>query len=262
MNMDRNKGNSSGVGETRESICVRVLLVCRDIQVIETFCRFAQAMSIHVELSCDVESAMRKLCHGKFEGVIVDLEVDGGHELLPKIRTLTSNKSVLSFAILQQHYQRGDSFPSTASFVLERPLLSAVVLRVLKASYPMMVRERRRYFRCPLQISVFVTREGEPEFAVTSLNLSEAGICLNSSTPIKVGDRLRLRLCLPGDTEFLNLAGVVCWSEALGRLGVQFSGLTDKVAQSLRSWLAERLEQTLATNPRAILSAAESTSKS
>jgi hypothetical protein len=53
--------------------------------------------------------------------------------------------------------------------VLERPLSPAVVSRMLKASYPTMVRARRQYFRYPLQISVFVCREGKEEFAVISL---------------------------------------------------------------------------------------------
>jgi hypothetical protein len=120
----------------------------------------------------DAESAMRKLSHAKFEGVVVDLAVDGSLDLLQKIGTLTSNRSVLTFAILPEQQIGSNRLALPASFVLERPLSPAVVFRMLKASYPMMIRERRRYFRYPLQISVFVCREGNEEFAVTSLNLS------------------------------------------------------------------------------------------
>jgi hypothetical protein len=207
-------------------------------------------MAIHVESCCDAASAMRKLCHGKFEGVIVDLDSDGALELPKKIQTLTSNKSALSFAISGHGHAQADAFRCGVNFVLERPLVPGNVFRVLKASYPMMVRERRRYFRCPLQVSVYVTRREEAEFMVTSLNLSEAGICLNSPTPMQVGDRLRLRLCLPGDSEFLDLTGEVCWSEAMGRVGIQFSGLADRVAQSLRTWLSDRLEEIVLAEPR------------
>ncbi|MGA2203076.1 MAG: PilZ domain-containing protein [Terriglobales bacterium] len=76
-------------------------------------------------------------------------------------------------------------------------VLPGVVLRVLKASYPLMVRERRHDFRCPLQIAVSVSRGGSPAFTVNSLNVSETGICLNSAQPMQVGDKLRLRLRLP-----------------------------------------------------------------
>ncbi len=231
----------------KESISVRVILVSSDIQIIETFCRMAQAMTIHMEPCCDADSAMRKLCHGKYEGVAIDLDIEGGVELLKKIRSLTSNKSALTFAILRSRSDSRQRFFTAANFVLDRPLQPAVIFHVLKASYPMMVREKRRYFRCPVQISVFVTRGSNPEFVVPSLNISEAGICLSSSTPMQVGDQLRLRLQLPGESEYLNLAGEVCWSEAMGRVGVQFSGLAPKVAQALQNWLGERLEETLAS---------------
>lgn len=230
----------------KESISVRLMLVSGDIQIIETICRMAQAMAIHIEPCCDADSAMRKLCHEKYEGVAIDLDLEGGVELLKKIRSLTSNKSALTFAILRTGGTSHERFFTAANFVLERPIQPGVIFHVLKASYPMMVREKRRYFRCPVQMSVFVTRGSNPEFVVPSLNISEAGICLNSSTPMQVGDQLRLRLQLPGGSEYLNLTGEVCWSEAMGRVGIQFSGLTARVTQALQNWLGERLEETLA----------------
>jgi CheY-like chemotaxis protein len=230
---------------TTEMISVRTLLLSRDLQVIETLCHFAQAMGIHIEPCCDVELAMGKLCHAKFEGVFVDLGFQGGLEFLRKVRTLTSNKSVVSYAILGQNHQQADACQAGANFVLDRPLLPGAVLRMLKAAYPLMVQERRRYFRCPLQIAVFVSRGGGTEFTVKSLNVSEAGICLNSAQPMQVGDKLRLRLRLPSNSELLDLSGEVCWSEATGRVGIQFSNVKPGVALTLRTWLTERLEESL-----------------
>jgi len=230
---------------TTEMTSVRTLLLSSDIQAIETLCHFAQAMAIHVEPSCDAELAIGKLCRAKFEGVIVDLGFNGGLEFLQKLRGLTSNKSVVSYAILDQGHEQVEAFHAGANFVFDRPLLPEAVLRALKASYPLMVREKRRYFRCPLQIAVFVSHAGSPEFTVSSLNVSESGICLNSAQPMQVGDSLRLRLRLPGDSGFLNLSGEVCWSEATGRVGIQFSNVKPDVARALRSWLAERLEESL-----------------
>ena len=227
----------------RESTSVRVLLLSSDIQIIETFCGFAQEMAIHVEPCCDTESAMRKLCHEKYEGVLIDLDSEGALDVPRKIRAMTSNRAILSFAVASSGDTQAKAFHSGVNFVLERPLMPRSVLAVLKASYPMMVRERRRYFRCPLQVSVFVTRRGEPEFTATSLNLSESGICLNSPSPMQVGDRLRLRLCLPGRFEFVSVTGEVCWSERMGRVGIQFSGISDTIAQAFRNWLSDRLEE-------------------
>lgn len=237
---------------TTEMISVRTLLLSSDIQAIETLCHFAPAMAINIEPCGCAELAMGKLCRSKFEGVIVDLGFKGGLEFLRKLGTLTSNKSAVSYAILGHSHEQADAFQAGASFVFDRPLLPEAVLRALKASYPMMVRERRRYFRCPLQIAVFVSRGGSPEFTVSSLNVSETGICLNSAQPMQVGDKLRLRLRLPGDSGFLNLCGEVCWSEVTGRIGIQFSNVKPDVALALRAWLADRLEESLLQQTDAI----------
>lgn len=227
----------------RKMVSVRILLITCDFQVIETLCHFAQSLAVHIEACCDAESAVGKLCHSKFEGVMIDSALPGGPELLRKLSTLTSNKSAISYAILSPGYDQAQAFDAGAQFVLDRPLVPVAVLRLLKAAYPIMVQERRRYYRCPLQIAVFVSRGGDQEFTVNSLNVSESGICLNSNDPMQVGDKLRLRLLLPGAAELLNLCGEVAWSAATGRVGVRFSDVRPGVALVLRNWLAERLEE-------------------
>jgi hypothetical protein len=237
------------MGSINEMTSVRLMLVSSDIEIIDNFCRLAPTIAIHVETCCDAESAVRKLCNRKYEGIAVDLEAEGGPELLKTIRTLTSNKSAVSFAILPAAQNSGKQAQAAANFALQRPLQPVAILRLLKASYPLMVGEKRRYFRYPLQTSVFVTRGSDQEFAVTSLNISEAGICLNSPVSMQVGDTIHLRLCLPGETTFLNLKGEVCWSVAAGRVGIQFVGIPSHVAQVLRAWLEERMEEALSSLP-------------
>lgn len=176
---------------------------------------------------------------------MIDMELPGGPALLRKLPSLTANSSAISYAILGRGHDQAEAFQAGAKFVLDRPLVPVAVLRLLKAAYPFMVRERRRYYRCPVQIAVFVSRGGDPEFTVNSLNVSESGICLNSNEAMQVGDKLRLRLLLPGVTGLLNLPGEVAWSAATGRVGIRFSDVKPGVALILRNWLAERLEESM-----------------
>lgn len=212
-------------------------------------CDLTQAMAIQMEPCCDAGLAMAKLCHSKFEGVIVDLTFKGGREFLRKLRTLTSNKSAVSYAILGQDQEQVAAFQAGANFVFGRPLSLAPAAHVLKASYALMLREKRRYFRCPLQIAVSVSR-GDAESTGISLNISEFGICLSSVELVHVGYKLQLRLRLPGNDDLLDLSGEVCWSEASGRCGVQFLNLKPGVAQRLRNWLDERLNESLSRKSR------------
>ena len=84
----------------KEVVSVRILLVTCDFRVIETLCHFAQSLAVHIEACCDAEAAVGKLCHAKFEGVMVGFGPPGGPELLRKLPSLTANNSAISYAIL------------------------------------------------------------------------------------------------------------------------------------------------------------------
>ena len=132
-------------------IGVRVLLVSGDIQTIDTLCEFMEKLAMHVEVCSDIASAAGKLCHSKFDGVIVDFHDRAeALELLKKQREMTSYKSAVAIALLKNSDEMPSAFRAGASFVLVRPLSPTVLMRTLKASYPLMVRERRRSFavRC------------------------------------------------------------------------------------------------------------------
>ena len=228
----------------RESITVRVLLLSRHIQTIETLCHLMQQMAMHVEPCCNVEAAMRKLCRAKYEGVIVDLNDRGeALDLLRKLRESTSHRGAVSCAILSGGHHRAAAFQAGANFVLERPLSTNLIVRTLRAAYPLMLRERRRYFRCPVQTPTFVSSGSSPGFQAISVNIGETGMAINTPVPLQVGEKLQLRLHLPGKTEVMTMAGEICWTDTTGRAGIQFLRLANQTAEQLQCWLSERLEE-------------------
>lgn len=230
----------------KELVTVRALLVSRNIQTIETLSRLMQQMAMHVELCRDVESALRKLCHTKFEAVIVDFEEkEGALKLLSTLHELTSHKQAVAYAVLSGTAEVQTAFRAGATFVLEKPLSAGTVLRTLRAAYPLMVRERRRCFRCPMQAAVSIRKESGPEFNASSVNLSETGIAINSAVPLQAGEKLRLVFRLPDTSDPLTVTGEVCWAEPTGQAGLQFVAPSPKFTELLRSWLSERLQDLL-----------------
>jgi DNA-binding NtrC family response regulator len=229
---------------SRESIAVRVLLVSRNIQTIEFLCQQMQQLAIHVETSCDAESATRKLCRGKFEGVVVDLELGNeGLQLLKKLRDLTSHRHTISYAVVETGEEATSAFRAHANFVLQRPFSLPAVLRTLRAAYPMMFRERRRDYRFPIEVRTFIKTTTEREFLAKSVNISETGMAVDSSTQINAGETVRLRIELPGLDEPLSLSGEICWTNANGRAGMQFVEISAKLAERLQLWLSERMAE-------------------
>jgi CheY-like chemotaxis protein len=227
-------------------IGVRVLLVSGDIQTIDTVCESMGKMAMHVDICSDFASATNKLCHSKFEALVVDFkDRTAALELLKKSREMTSHKAAVVLAILNSNEEMPSAFRAGASFVLVKPLAPTVLMRTLKISYPLMVNEKRRSFRCPVQIPVYVSIGSQPEVITTSLNISEIGIALANSPALQAGDRVVLRLTLPRTQVALKMTAEVCWRDPAGSTGMQFVQVPGPIRERLVSWLADRLDEYL-----------------
>ncbi len=228
------------------TIGVRVLLVSADIQTIDTLCESMGKMAMHVDICSDFASATSKLCHSKFEAVVVDFKQRAeALELLKKSRQMTSHKAAVVLAILNSNDEMPAAFRAGASFVLVKPLSPTVLMRTLRVSYPLMVNEKRRSFRCPAQVPVYVAVGTQPEFLATSINISEVGIALTGTTGLQVGDRVALRLTLPHTQTAAKITAEVCWCDPAGQAGMEFVQVSPAVKEQLVHWLAARLEEYL-----------------
>lgn len=229
-----------------KAIGVKVLLVSTDIQTIDMLCHFMEEMAMHVDVCSDIDSAAGKLCHVKFEAVIIDCKYGArAIEFLKKPRQMTSHRGAVVMAILNNSDEMPSAFRAGASFALVRPFPPTILARTLRASYPFMVREMRRYFRCPLETSVHISSSIRPEFVANSLNISEGGMAIISSVRPSVGERLDLTLTLPGADNILRMSTEVCWTNDTGRVGLEFIQVSAAALTRLQSWLSDRLEEQL-----------------
>ena len=229
----------------RESSAIRVLLVSAEKNTVEALSDIMEQMGTYVEVCPDRKSAVRLLCNNKYEGLIIDLvHGEDSLDLLRNLPDFTANKSAVSCAILNDLHQKASAFQAGANFVLERPLELKAASRTIRAAYPMMVRERRRYFRCPVETPTFVAVEPNREFQANSVNISEAGMAILSPVQLRVGQGIQMRLRIPGSSDFVSISGEVCWADdASGRAGVQFLEISKTVAEALAAWLLARLEE-------------------
>jgi CheY-like chemotaxis protein len=220
--------------------------VSADIQTIDTLCESMGKMAMHVDICSDFAAATGKLCHSKFEAVVVDFKNRADAlELLKTSRQMTSHKAAVVVAILNNNDEMPSAFRAGASFVLVKPLSPTVLMRTLRISYPLMVNEKRRSFRCPVQVQVYVTAGAQPEIIATSVNISEVGIALANAPGLQAGDRVALRLTLPHTPAGAKINAEVCWSNPAGSAGLEFIQVPAPVKEQLVSWLAARLEEYL-----------------
>jgi CheY-like chemotaxis protein len=228
------------------TIGVRVLLVSSDIQTIDTLCESMGRMSMHVDICSDFTSAAYKLCHSKFEALVVDFKNRAeALDLLKKLRQMTSHRASVVLAVLNCNEEMPSAFRAGASFVLVKPLSPTVLMRTLRVSYPLMVNEKRRSFRCPVRVPVYVAIGSQSEIMATSANISEVGIALINAPGLQVGDRVTLRLLLPHTQADAKITAEVCWCKPTGAAGLEFVQVPASIKEQLVSWLAARLEDYL-----------------
>src|SRR5689334_23143907 len=131
------------------------LLVSNDPEVARVLRPALQELSINLQVCEGAESGQEILTSSKFDAVVVDCDdLAGGMAVLQEIRQKPSNKNSVTFAILNGRTTASQSFEMGSNFVLQKPIQPINVMRCFSAAVGLMTRERRRYYRVPVEMPV------------------------------------------------------------------------------------------------------------
>lgn len=217
----------------------RVLVISNDPSAIQKVVEEMHLLSIVTEICGEVGMALPLLNRQKFEGVVVDCGLPRASEILEQLRHTPSNRTAVTFAIAAPQ-----PMPMQANFVMERPLSTESVGRTLKAAFGLIVRERRRSFRCPVTIAAIVWVEGK-EANCHLVNISEGGMAIAELPALKPGAQVKVNFSLPGKVDRLTVESEVCWYDDQGRAGLRSRVISSEHKSSLQGWLAAKLEEDL-----------------
>jgi ActR/RegA family two-component response regulator len=221
------------------------LVVSNDATAIKHLSASVQQLAMSPEVCFEVPTALGLLNQRKFEAVIVDLQLgDQAKAVLEKIRISPANRTAVLFTISSSDAETAVAFKGGSNFVLRRPLSPASIDRSLKVAYGLIVRERRRYFRCLVEIPAAIYYPGTPAVHGKTLNISEGGVAINTSLALKPGLQVKVQFTLPDREIHFEAVSTVCWSKE-GYLGFQFTSLSAPLASELQEWLSRRLEESL-----------------
>ena len=135
------------------------LLVSADPVIIQQFSHALNEFSVSTDVCHEVPASIQLLNRRKFDAVIVDLQL--GEQcglILDEVHLSSSNRTAVTFAISGSDAEC-TVFRKRSEFVFERPLSAKSIRNSLKPAYGLILRERRRYFRCPVSIPVTILRE-------------------------------------------------------------------------------------------------------
>ena len=203
------------------------LVVSKDTLACQLIIDALRPLAIRPEICEEVFAAARLLDKQKFEAVVVDLLLgEGAMLVMEQLRFSRSNRTAVTFAIAAGGKAKTPGIRLDSTFVLPRPLSAESINQILRAAYGLVVRERRRYFRCPLAVPIFVrAHQPEEEFLCQTINISEGGVAISTRTMPDPALATAVRFSLPGRSSQLFSETRVRWSGQEGLVGLEFLSL-------------------------------------
>ena len=227
------------------------LLVSADPATIQQFSLALRELSISPDVCQGAAGAVRLLSRGKFDAVIVDLQLrEQSGVIMDEVRLSASNRTAVTFAISGGDEDATAAFRKRTGFVFERPLSTQSIRSVLKPAYGLILRERRRYFRCPISNPVTIVRRNMPDVRCRNVNISEGGMALSTSVSLNAGEHVQVQFTIPDHKVPFVADSTICWLKT-GLIGVRFVSLSPTRKSELQEWLSRKLEEAL---PESIVS--------
>src|ERR1039457_607164 len=200
------------------------LLVSADPVTIQQFNHALKELSISFDVCQDAANAVLLLERRKFDAGIVELQLgEQSGMILDEARLSPSNRTAGMFGISDNDAEVTSTCRKKSQFVFERPLSPQSIRSTLKPAYGLILRERRRYFRCPISIPVSILTRNR-EVRCHSVNISEGGMAVSTTVPLSAGEDVQVQFTLPGH-KILLAESRICWLKT-GLLGIRFVSLS------------------------------------
>lgn len=230
-------------------MALQSLLLSRDDVVIRVLRRVLSDLEIEVEVCNGPDTAAEQLARRKWDAVIIDCDdVHGAVDILRSVRQMPSNKTSTTFAIINGVTSVRNAFELGANLALEKPITADRALHSFRAVHGMMLSERRRYYRHPVDMAVTLQYEDtekqtRQEVLATAVNLSEGGMAVKlKSEPPDAKSVATLKFLLPGTNKWIETGGRVAWADGEGHAGIRFENPPFSVKELLMRWFNQKMQ--------------------
>ena len=233
--------SSRGVSTSR-AVVGRSLLVSNDSGIVRKLTASLEQFAITADVCPDLVTAVTLLNTRKFEAVFVDLAL-GEHSasILEWVRLSQSNQNSVTFALVNAVEEQ--YLHNLPNFIMRKPLCEHEIGNIMKAALGLVIRDYRRYFRCPLNAPVSIRIPGKLQVSGEMMNISEGGMAAATSVAFCPGALIKVEFALPGESTKFALEAEVCWSDEKGRVGFQFRSVPPDQNLLLQAWLSRKIEE-------------------
>jgi PilZ domain len=233
------------------SNAIRALLVTTDARLDEQFMAITREIGIDAQATARKEGIPEELTRAKYEAILLDFDtIPEAMAILSTVRESPANKNAVVFAVATDVPQGRKALECGANLRFERPLDVKQIRRGIYAAYDSMVRERRRYFRCTVELPVLIVQASSgADLRCTSMNISSSGIALRTPSVLKTGEEVQIILSLPETDLPVRAIGTVVWDDKHGKSGISFKCASPQHQSDLDSWLDTQLRTLLGSEP-------------
>ncbi len=217
---------------------LRSLLLSQDTELIEILQMALDDLGIGVEVYSTAPWAGEDIAEHRFDAVIIDFDVPEAGDFLRGVRKSPSNSHSLAFAIVNADTGLASAFAMGANLALQKPITVESARNSLRAAYGLIMQERRRYFRYPVETLVMLSPDETTTIVGTTMNVSEGGMALKCDRELQLNALLKLKFSLPGVKGEFDARATVVWKDTIGRAGIRFEKLSNTTREKLTEWLA------------------------
>ena len=218
---------------------IRALVVTGDTGLTAAFTDISREFGISAQKSRRSNQGVpEELTRSKYEALLIDFEtVPQTVPIFTTIRQSPANRNAVVFAVVGSLDSRQRARDQGATFLLERPLEGEGIRRVLQAAYGLMTSERRRCFRCAVEVSAQMVRESGEEVDCRTINISSNGMAVSSPVAFTLGERLQVSLALQDSGLPIRAVATVVWDDRHGKSGLSIECANALMQRKLDSWL-------------------------
>jgi CheY-like chemotaxis protein len=220
------------------------LLISPDADLLDVLRPALEKISVNMEVCAGAKAGRDMLAKRKFDAIIIDCDdMDNGFDLLQALRATQSNAKSVAFAVVNGMTTTQQAFGSGANFVMQKPLTALHAARCFNAALNFMVRERRRYYRHPVEMPLRISLPDGQELTVTTTNVSGGGMAIRVLGNLSKDVQAQFRFTFPGAETSLELKGQVAWTDGTGHAGIRFIEVPPSSQYQLEQWLNDRLQE-------------------
>jgi hypothetical protein len=180
-----------------------------------------------------------RLHRQKFDACVLPMGESVGH-IIERARSSASNNRLVIYGLGGSAQDALKYSKHCINAFFHEPLERSAILKLMRATRPLVLHEFRRYVRVPVMTEVSVLTGDHSRIVVTSQEISAGGMSLKGTASLEPGQLVEVSFSLLTLPRIFIRANVT-WKKPNKTLGLRFDN-KDERRQRLKNWIVAYLD--------------------